>query len=175
MAQMTFPGGVSCAARFYTGAVFLSAARLLACAVMLGLGACTPRLDVPPAPAGSARLTYIGRVAWGEVAAYEAEYAAREHASFAGLDWSRNGCSAPAGLGLGYRDLFRPACNVHDFAYRNLGREARTDVNRLRSDAALSRNLQTICRSLARAQRPGCLAAASAYVRAVRWRGDGHF
>ena len=80
-----------------------------------------------------------------------------------------------AGLGLGYRELFRPACNVHDFAYRNLGREAHTPENRLRSDAALLRNLQTICGSLARAQRPGCLAAASAYVRAVRWRGAEHF
>lgn len=160
----------------YSGAV--PALRLLACAAALGaagLGACAPRLDVPAAPAESARLTYIGRVAWGEVAAYEAEYAAQDRAPFAGLDWSRNGCSAPDGLGLGYRELFRPACNVHDFAYRNLGREAHTPENRLRSDAALLRNLQTICGSLARAQRPGCLAAASAYVRAVRWRGAEHF
>lgn len=151
--------------------------RLLVCAAVtvLGLGACAPRLGVPPAPEVSARLAYIGRVAWGEVAAYDAEYAAQARAPFAGLDWSRNGCSAPTGLGLGYRELFRPACNVHDFAYRNLGREARTADNRLRSDAALLRNLQTICRSLARAQRPGCLAAASAYVRAVRWRGDERF
>ncbi|WP_394649018.1 phospholipase A2, partial [uncultured Deinococcus sp.] len=120
----------------------MPALRLLACAAALGaagLGACAPRLDVPAAPAASARLTYIGRVAWGEVAAYEAEYAAQDRAPFAGLDWSRNGCSAPAGLGLGYRELFRPACNVHDFAYRNLGREAHTPENRLRSDAALLR------------------------------------
>lgn len=140
-------------------------------------------LSLPAVPGLSAqdlasdRLAYVKRTGWGSVNNYDAQYAAYRGTSqpYAGLNWTRDGCSAPDGLGLGYREDFLPACNVHDFAYRNLGREAHTPENRLRSDAALLRNLQTICGSLARAQRPGCLAAASAYVRAVRWRGAEHF
>lgn len=165
----------------YSGAV--PALRLLACAAALGvaglgvagLGACAPRLDVPPAPEVSARLTYIGRVAWGEVAAYEAEYAAQDHAPYAGLDWSRNGCSAPDGLGLGYRELFRPACNVHDFAYRNLKVYERTDANRKTSDEAFHTNMKAICAAKSWIKRPPCVTAAYAYYQAVRVGGGSSF
>lgn len=59
-------------------------------------------------------LQLVQTIALGSIANYDGYYAAR--ASYPQFDWSRDGCSAPEGLGLGYRETFRPACNVHDFA-----------------------------------------------------------
>lgn len=70
----------------------------------------------------SDRLAYVKRTGWGTVGNYNAQYAAYAGTASPspGLDWTRDGCSAPDGLGLGYREDFRPSCNVHDFAYRNI-------------------------------------------------------
>ena len=123
------------------------------------------------------RLAYIKRVAWGTVAAYNGQYASYAGTAqpYPGLDWSRDGCSAPDGLGLGYREDFRPACNVHDFGYRNLKVYQRTDSNRKTTDEALYSNTKAICTAKSWYKRPPCYAAAYAYYEAVRAGGGSSF
>ncbi|GMA15083.1 phospholipase [Deinococcus metallilatus] len=137
----------------------------------------------PAAPAitgldlASDRLAYIKRVAWGTVAAYNSQYANRSavNAQYPGLDWSRDGCSAPDGVGLGYREDFRPACNVHDFGYRNLKVYQRTDANRLATDDAFYVNMKGICAAKSWYKEPPCYAAAYAYYQGVRLGGSSSF
>lgn len=123
------------------------------------------------------RLAYIKRTAWGTVSNYNSQYAAYSGTAlpYAGLDWSRDGCSAPNGLGLGYREDFRPACNVHDFGYRNLKVYQRTDANRLSTDDAFYTNMKAICAAKSLLARPACYSAAYAYYEGVRVGGSGSF
>ena len=53
----------------------------------------------------SDRLAYIKRTGWGTVSNYNTQYNAYNGTTrpYTGLDWSRDGCSAPDGVGLGYR------------------------------------------------------------------------
>lgn len=140
-------------------------------------------LALPAAPRltgldlASDRLAYIKRVGWGTVPAYNAEYAnqAAVNTVYPGLDWTRDGCSAPDGLGLGYREDFRPACNVHDFAYRNLKVYERTSANRQTSDSAFYTNMKTICAAKSWYARPACYSAAYAYYEGVRIGGSSSF
>ena len=121
------------------------------------------------------RLNYIKRTAWGTVPDYDNQYAAYAAGGpYPGLDWSRDGCSAPDGLGLGYREDFRPACNVHDFGYRNLKVYERTGDNRAATDEALYSNLKTICAAKSWAARPAC-SAAYVYYKGVRVGGNSSF
>lgn len=123
------------------------------------------------------RLAYIKGVAWGSVAYYDGQYAhyAGSGGPYPGLDWSRDGCSAPDGLGLGYREDFRPACNEHDFGYRNLKVFERTEANRQTTDDAFYSNMKSICAAKTWYKRPPCYAAAYAYDEAVRIGGEGSF
>ncbi len=125
----------------------------------------------------SDRLAYIKQVAWGTVPAYNGQYAnyAGTSAPYPGLDWSRDGCSAPDGLGLGYREDFRPACNVHDFGYRNLKVYQRTDANRQTTDEAFYSNMKVICAAKSWYKRPACYSAAYAYYEGVRVGGSSSF
>ncbi|TDE87520.1 phospholipase A2 [Deinococcus sp. S9] len=140
-------------------------------------------LSRPVAPAltgldlASDRLAYIKRVGWGTVPAYNAEYSQQRAVNllYPGLDWTRDGCSAPDGLGLGYREDFRPACNVHDFAYRNLKVYERTEANRRASDDAFYVNMKVICAAKSWYQEPPCYAAAYAYYQGVRVGGGSSF
>ncbi|MBZ9714245.1 phospholipase A2 [Deinococcus multiflagellatus] len=140
-------------------------------------------LTLPQVPAltgldyASDRLAYIKRVGWGSVSNYNSQYNAYAGTSspYTGLDWSRDGCSAPDGLGLGYREDFRPACNVHDFAYRNLKVYERTEANRKTSDEAFHTNMKSICAAKSWYARPACYSAAYAYYQAVRLGGSGSF
>lgn len=141
------------------------------------------QLSLPAVPAltgldlASDRLAYIKRTGWGSVGNYNAQYAAYAFSGqpYPGLDWGRDGCSAPDGLGLGYREDFRPACNVHDFAYRNLKVYQRTSANRLTSDEAFQTNMNTICAAKSWYKRPACYSAAYAYYQGVRVGGDSSF
>lgn len=144
----------------------------------------TPRvLTLPAAPTISGldltsdRLAYVKRTGWGTVSNYNTQYAAYNGTSlpYAGLDWTRDGCSAPDGLGLGYREDFRPACNVHDFAYRNLKVYQRTDANRLTSDEAFHTNMKAICNAKSWYKQPACYSAAYAYYQGVRVGGSDSF
>ncbi|THF88558.1 phospholipase [Deinococcus sp. KSM4-11] len=126
----------------------------------------------------SDRIAYVKRTGWGTVGNYTAQYAAYATSStlpYPGLDWTRDGCSAPDGLGLGYREDFRPACNVHDFAYRNLKVYERTDANRATSDSAFYTNMKSICATKSWYARPACYAAAYAYYEGVRIGGGSSF
>lgn len=137
-----------------------------------------PRVpEVSDLDLSSDRLNYIKRTGWGSVANYNAQFAAYAGTNrpYPGLDWSRDGCSAPDGLGLGYREDFRPACNVHDFAYRNLGMYQRTETNRKTSDDAFYTNMKAICAAKSWYKRPACYSAAYAYYQAVRLRGGSKF
>lgn len=140
-------------------------------------------LSLPDVPAMTAqdyasdRLAYIKRAGWGSVSNYNTQYSAYNGTSspYTGLDWSRDGCSAPDGVGLGYREDFRPACNVHDFGYRNLKVYQRTDANRLTTDDAFHTNMKAICAAKSWYARPACYSAAYAYYQGVRIGGGSSF
>ncbi|GGR46856.1 hypothetical protein GCM10008959_04870 [Deinococcus seoulensis] len=140
-------------------------------------------LTLPAAPAITGldltgdRLAYIKRTGWGTVGNYNTQYAAYAATSlpYPGLDWTRDGCSAPDGLGLGYREDFRPACNVHDFGYRNLKIYQRTDANRATTDDAFYTNMKSICAAKSWYARPACYSAAYAYYQGVRIGGSDSF
>lgn len=140
-------------------------------------------LSLPDVPAitgldlNSDRLAYVKRTGWGSVGNYNSQYAAYAFSGFpyAGLDWGRDGCSAPDGLGLSYREDFRPACNVHDFGYRNLKVYQRTDANRKTTDEAFHTNMDIICAAKSWYKRPACYSAAYAYYQGVRVGGGSSF
>ncbi|OLV19574.1 phospholipase A2 [Deinococcus marmoris] len=140
-------------------------------------------LSLPDAPAitgldlASDRLAYIKRTGWGSVGNYNNQYAAYAGTTrpYAGLDWGRDGCSVPTGLGLSYREDFRPACNVHDFGYRNLKVYQRTDANRKTTDQAFHTNMNAICAAKSWYKRPACYSAAFAYYEGVRVGGGSSF
>ncbi|MFG7943922.1 phospholipase A2 [Streptomyces cacaoi] len=46
------------------------------------------------------------------------EFATTEHV--APFNWTNDGCSVPLKF-TPYKEVFRPACNLHDFGYRNYG------------------------------------------------------
>ena len=123
------------------------------------------------------RLAYIKTVAWNSISNYDAQYAGFIGTSlpFPDLDWNRNGCSAPNGLGLGYTEDFRPACNVHDFGYRNLPLWERTDANRKATDENFHSNMDSLCAAKKWYKRPACYSASFAYYEAVRVGGDSVF
>jgi hypothetical protein len=148
------------------------------------LSACAPAAHfAAPAPPSSlvaglspaeARLEVVKRLAWGTPEAFRAARVVLEPL-WPDLAWTGNGCSAPEGLGLGYRAEFAPACEVHDFAYGNLRVLEPTAANRRISDGVFYANLRAICVRKARVARPACLSAAAAYYAAVRLRGQSRF
>ncbi|MGY2897092.1 phospholipase A2 [Deinococcus sp. UYEF24] len=125
----------------------------------------------------SDRLAYVKSVGWGSVNNYNGQYAAYASSTlpYPGLDWNRDGCSTPSGLGLGYTEDFRPACNVHDFGYRNLKVLERTDANRKTTDEAFHGNMDTICAAKSWYKRPACYSASYAYYEGVRVGGGSSF
>ncbi|WP_051363383.1 phospholipase A2 [Deinococcus murrayi] len=150
--------------------------KLLLAAVLSGgvLGSCAPALfpDVPGRD--DSAVAVVKRLGWGTPEAFAAARP-RLEPLWPALDWENNGCSAPQGLGLGYRDDFAPACVVHDFAYHNLRVLEPTAANRRASDEAFRANLRAICARHPPAAQPACFSAAEAYFWAVRWRGQTRF
>ena len=156
----------------------------LLAALQTAYGEGAPAAVTPDVPAvnglslASDRLAYIKSVGWGRIGNYDAQYAAYASSRslpYPGLDWSRDGCSAPDGLGLSYREDFRPACNVHDFGYRNLKVYQRTDANRRTTDEVFHGNMDGICAAKSWYKRPACYTAAYAYYQAVRIGGGSSF
>lgn len=119
------------------------------------------------------RLAYIQWVTWGRVSAYDGEYGRYSSGGgpYPGINWERNGCSAPDGLGLSYREDFRSACNLHDFGYHNFGQWAPTDQNRRATDDNFHKNMDILCDQKSWAKRPACYSASFAYYAAVRAAG----
>lgn len=115
----------------------------------------------------SGKAGYAQSVAWGSVNNY---WYQRAHPKYSGLNWGHNGCSAPKGVGLGYRSTFLNPCIVHDFGYGNLPKlTARWAwlYNKARTDSAFLSNMRGVCNKLALHRRPDCYLAASAYYQAV--------
>jgi hypothetical protein len=89
------------------------------------------------------------------------------------LDWSSDGCTnafnAPAGWN------FLPACQRHDFGYRNYKNQGRfTDSARERIDKQFREDMSAICSEFTGdANYTECQAARDAYYRAVRQFGGG--
>lgn len=145
----------------------------------LGLSACVPavQLQAPSAALlarADAATSLVKTLGWGTPEAFALARPALEPL-WPELDWAGNGCSAPKGLGLGYREAFAPACAVHDFAYHNLRVLEPTAANRLASDRAFRRNLWAICGREPASAQPGCFSAAAAYYGAVRLHGSVRF
>lgn len=120
-------------------------------------------------------LQLVQTIALGSIANYDSYYALR--ASYPQFDWSRDGCSAPEGLGLGYRETFRPACNVHDFGYANFPHfpTLYNETGRRLSDDNFLANMNGICRPKSLLRRAACYSAAYAYYSAVRVAGWAYF
>lgn len=148
-------------------------------ALSSSLSACVPAVQPQaPSPAllsrAGAATALVKSLGWGTPEAFAAARPALEPL-WPELDWAGNGCSAPTGLGLGYRAKFTPACTVHDFAYHNLRVLEPTADNRRASDEAFRRNLWAVCEREAAAAQPGCFSAAAAYYAAVRLSGSRRF
>jgi len=124
---------------------------------------------------GTGDLQLVKIIALGSISNYDAYYVMR--AMYPQFDWSRNGCSAPEGLGLGYRETFRPACNVHDFGYANFPRfpTLYNETGRALTDDNFLVNMNSICRSKSFLSRAACYSAAYAYYSAVRVAGWAYF
>ncbi|MDX2007297.1 MAG: phospholipase A2 [Meiothermus sp.] len=120
-------------------------------------------------------LQLVQVIGLGTVATYNSYYTARS--SYPQFNWVRDGCSAPSGLGLGYRETFRPACNVHDFAYRNFPSfpTLATETGRKAADDSFLVNMNRICAGLGFFSRGACYSAAFAYYSAVRLAGWAYF
>lgn len=133
----------------------------------------TARQAIESLSTGDLQLVQI--IALGSIANYDGYYAAR--ASYPQFDWSRDGCSAPEGLGLGYRETFRPACNVHDFGYANFPQfpTLYNETGRRLSDDTFLVNMNSICRPKSLLSRAACYSAAYAYYSAVRVAGWAYF
>jgi hypothetical protein len=78
------------------------------------------------------------------------------------LDWSSDGCSSSPDDPFGF--TFLPACQRHDFGYRNYKRQGRfTEDNRLRIDNRFRSDMYGVCGS-----NWFCLRTADVYYHAVR-------
>ena len=86
-------------------------------------------------------------------------------------DWSSNGCSWSPDNPLGFD--FEPACDRHDFGYRNFKNQNRfSEDNRLRIDNQFKSDLYNQC---ANENLEGtCRGLADVYYNAVRRCGDGN-
>lgn len=130
------------------------------------------RLGVSGQATGDLQL--VQTIGLGSIANYNNYYAAQ--ASYPQFDWSRDGCST-SGMGLGYTDTFRPACNVHDFGYRNFHRYTTlaNETARKQVDDNFLNNMNSICYPKSWLSRAACYSAAYAYYTAVRTAGWAYF
>lgn len=97
------------------------------------------------------------------------------------FDWSTDGCSVPVGFAP-YREVFRPACEQHDFGYRNYGAHGKLRLGPTRDtknwiDGRFRTEMERICQDAyaAAADRGNCVGAAQGYFVAVNVGGDAAF
>ncbi|KAG9251335.1 phospholipase A2 [Emericellopsis atlantica] len=84
------------------------------------------------------------------------------------LDWSSDSCSSSPDNPFGFP--FDPACQRHDFGYRNYKAQSRfTDANKLRIDDNFKSDLYGQCAG--EGAQGACEALANVYYQAVRWFG----
>ncbi|MEO6989337.1 MAG: phospholipase [Aquihabitans sp.] len=96
----------------------------------------------------------------------------------AGLNWTDDGCSSPTGDKPGGYN-FLPACQRHDFGYRNYGkgsiRANPTDAQRLTVDSRFLADMRAECAKYTGAKNTTCRGFASTYYSAVRLAGGKAF
>ncbi|NLU70733.1 phospholipase A2 [Streptomyces sp. HNM0574] len=96
-------------------------------------------------------------------------------------NWTNDGCSVPTGFEP-YSKVFRPACELHDFGYRNYGGNWELKLSPTREtkqwiDGRFRTEMRRVCDDTYRnpLSRQGCLRAADAYYGAVSLGGDKAF
>lgn len=118
-------------------------AALTIMAAVLGLlfGSGVAQAALPPAELQAVTDSYLFSTSLGQFGSLRAQ---QPHADQ--LDWSSDGCSASPDDPFGF--TFLPACQRHDFGYRNFKRQARfTENNRLRIDNNFRSDMYGICGS----------------------------
>lgn len=95
-----------------------------------------------------------------------------------GLDWSDDGCSSPTGDRPGGFN-FLPACQRHDFGYRNYGKGAVKaspfDSTRDLVDDRFASDMTNVCNGYSGKARTDCLGWAGTYYSAVHLEGGRAF
>lgn len=119
-------------------------------------------------------------IALGSNSNYNSKYANR--GSYPSYDWGRDGCSAPGWVSAIFGDAntrFRPACNQHDFGYRNYRKFGMANEwNRLKIDSKFYSNMLSICSANYAWYNPlryACNKSAETYYNAVRVAGWYHY
>lgn len=99
------------------------------------------------------------------------EFATTPHV--APFNWTSDGCSVPSAF-TPYRKVFRPACDLHDFGYRNYGgnhelKLAPTLETKNWIDGRFREEMVRVCEDTYKTplRRQSCFAAAEAYYQAV--------
>jgi hypothetical protein len=126
-------------------------------------------VGVVPAASGAPPRAVADHVAFEvSLATFAAE------APSSGFNWSSDGCTTPAVQDLQrWNDLFRPACDRHDFSYGVYGVggdvAVPTVTQRRRIDDRFLRDMNGICiATFTWARRAECLLVARAYYTVVR-------
>jgi hypothetical protein len=139
----------------------------------------TAALAGPPSPTNPT----VGEANRIMALSWEAFAAAPHSAPF---DWSTDGCSSPLPA-TPLAEMFRPACALHDFGYRNYGARgaARSTTPEVKDwiDTRFDAELGRICKknfgsgptptSLSPYQQ--CMQIAGSFIAAVRTKGDPYF
>lgn len=126
----------------------------------LVLGAGTAEAALPPAELQAVTDDYLFDTSLAGFGAIRAEQPYADQ-----LDWSSNGCSYSPDEPFGFE--FLPACDRHDFGYRNYKLQGRfTEVGRLAVDDKFLADMRGVC-----AGDGYCNATAQVYYQAVRWFG----
>ncbi|TID16118.1 phospholipase A2 [Venturia nashicola] len=87
------------------------------------------------------------------------------------FDWTSDGCTSSPNHLFGFN--FQDACQRHDFAYRNLGHQARlTSDTRQEADKNFLNDLKAICMKASHGKRPLCTLARVIYFSGVRLFGS---
>lgn len=154
----------------------LSRIRVRVCAADFGPDSCKESIWTVPAeraaqPSKKATVdSYFNR----SMASFQAAKRSRP----AGLNWVDDGCSSPTGDRPGGYN-FLPACQRHDFGYRNYGKGSLrvnpTDAQRLTVDTKFLADMRAECDKYSGAKRTTCRGFASTYYTAVRTAGGKAF
>lgn len=127
-------------------------------------------LPEPPRVAAAASETVRERADQIMGLTYE-EFARTPHV--APFNWTTDGCSVPVSF-TPYRKVFRPACDLHDFGYRNYGGNHELKLSPTRAtknwiDGRFHDEMIRVCKNTYKTplRREGCFAAAAAYFEAV--------
>lgn len=88
-----------------------------------------------------------------------------------GIDWSSDGCSWAPDKPYGFN--FLPACQRHDFGYRNLKKQHRfSETYKKRVDAKFLMDMYEVCDKYGNPERAFCKTQASYYYTAVSKAGS---